>query len=260
MKIIVFDLDETLGYFTEFGIFWDCLVYYFKRINKKLDQSDFNNILHLFPEFIRPNIINILLFLKENKKLNRCHKLMIYTNNQGPKEWTHKIINYFEKCIKYKLFDQIIAAFKIKGEKIELCRSSHNKCHQDFIKCTEIPDNAEICFLDDNYFPEMVNDNVYYINVKPYYFDLHIKEMISRFINSRLYQKYIENIEFEEFMLQYFKKYNYTYLKKTKQEHEIDKILGKKIQKHIHFFLKRNEESPKTKKNKTSKNKTHKSR
>ena len=24
-KIVVFDLDETLGYFTEFGIFCDCL-------------------------------------------------------------------------------------------------------------------------------------------------------------------------------------------------------------------------------------------
>jgi hypothetical protein len=28
MKIVVFDLDETLGYFTEFGIFWDCLKNY----------------------------------------------------------------------------------------------------------------------------------------------------------------------------------------------------------------------------------------
>ena len=30
LKIVVFDLDETLGYFTEFGIFCDCLNKYFK--------------------------------------------------------------------------------------------------------------------------------------------------------------------------------------------------------------------------------------
>ena len=30
MKIVVFDLDETLGYFTELGIFWDSLDYYMK--------------------------------------------------------------------------------------------------------------------------------------------------------------------------------------------------------------------------------------
>ena len=28
MKIVVFDLDETLGYFTELGIFYDCLKKY----------------------------------------------------------------------------------------------------------------------------------------------------------------------------------------------------------------------------------------
>ena len=59
MKIVVFDLDETLGYFTEFGIFWDCLIYYSKFKNKSsLSQSDFDNILDLYPEFLRPNIIN----------------------------------------------------------------------------------------------------------------------------------------------------------------------------------------------------------
>ena len=59
MKIVVFDLDETLGYFVEFGIFWDSLNLYLIKNNKKgLNQNDFNNILDLYPEFIRPNIIN----------------------------------------------------------------------------------------------------------------------------------------------------------------------------------------------------------
>jgi phosphoserine phosphatase len=38
MKIVVFDLDETLGYFTELGIFWDCLKKYL--ITYALTQPD----------------------------------------------------------------------------------------------------------------------------------------------------------------------------------------------------------------------------
>ena len=79
MKIVVFDLDETLGYFTEFGIFWDCLNNYLKytNTNYKLTQTDFNDILELFTEFIIPNIIDILLYLKNKKQTKSCHKMMI---------------------------------------------------------------------------------------------------------------------------------------------------------------------------------------
>ena len=30
--------------------------------------------------------------------------MMIYTNNQGPKQWAINLIYYFETKIKYKLF------------------------------------------------------------------------------------------------------------------------------------------------------------
>lgn len=33
-KIVVFDLDETLGYFVELGIFWDCLDHFLKENGK----------------------------------------------------------------------------------------------------------------------------------------------------------------------------------------------------------------------------------
>ena len=83
MKIVVFDLDETLGYFTELGIFYDCLKKYINSENNiiKLSQTEFNDILDLFPEFVRPNIINILTYLKRKKDSKCCHKMMIYTNN-----------------------------------------------------------------------------------------------------------------------------------------------------------------------------------
>ena len=45
-------------------------------------QDNFNKLLDLYPEFLRPNIINILRYLKNKKKTNCCQKMMIYTNLQ----------------------------------------------------------------------------------------------------------------------------------------------------------------------------------
>ena len=251
MKIVVFDLDETLGYFTEFGIFWDCLIYYLKNKNKDtITQSDFNDILDLFPEFLRPNIINILNYLKSKKQSLCCHKMMIYTNNSGPKEWAHHIIDYFSKKINYKLFDQLISAFKINGKVVEVCRTTHDKTYNDFIKCTKLPINAEICFLDDTFYPEMANDNIYYINVKPYYHDLKFEYMLDKFSKSDIGKKIINNDDkFIKIMNEQIKLYKYDCINKETNEYEMDKIVGKQIVKHLQEFFN------KTKKNKTIRNK-----
>lgn len=252
MKIVVFDLDETLGYFTQYGIFWDSLNTYLKKFGKKeITQIEFDKTLDLFPEFLRPNIINILTYLKNKKKTNCCHKMMIYTNNSGPREWAKYILSYFEKKINYKLVDQIIAAFKINGKRVEVCRTTHNKTHNDLIRCTKIPIDAEICFMDDNFYPEMAQDNIYYINIKPYYHDLNFDDMISRFIDSELGRKIVgENKEeFNDVIIKNIKLYNYNVIKKDDKEYELDKILGKHIISHLQNFF-----------NSSSKNKTIKNR
>jgi hypothetical protein len=259
MKIVVFDLDETLGYFTEYGIFWDSLNKFVQIKNKKeLTQEDFNSILDLFPEFIRPNIINILIYLKNKKQSKCCHKMMIYTNNQGPIEWSNYIISYFENKIKFKLIDQIVAAFKVNGKRVEICRTSHNKSHKDFIKCTKIPENAEICFIDDSFYPEMANDNIYYINIKPYYYDLKFEYMLMKFKESETGKKIIGNDnDFNEIMLSEIKRYKYSVIEKDLKEFEIDKILGKQIISHLQDFFNKNKTktiSKRSFKNKTKRN------
>ena len=269
MKIVVFDLDETLGYFTEFGMFWDSLVQYMKTHTLgTLSQEDFNATLDLFPEFLRPNIINILNYLKTKKESECCHKMMIYTNNNGPPEWTHNIVGYFDKKINYKLIDQIIAAFKVNGKQVEICRTTHNKTHNDFIRCTKVPANAEICFLDDTFHPGMSNEHIYYINVKPYYHDIQFNEMLNRFLNSKVGKKLIDksnnssdSSDFETTMTNLFKMYNYKCVDKDPTEHEVDEIVGKHIITHLQTFF--NERSKKSKtmkriKKEKRKNKTYK--
>lgn len=261
-KIVVFDLDETLGYFVEFGMFWDALQNFIKqqKISVTIDQNLFNKVLDLYPEFLRPNIINILNYLKQKKKTKNCNKLMIYTNNQGPEEWAKQIQSYFETKIKYNLFDQIIKAFKIKGKQVELCRTSHTKKHTDLIRCTKIPETTEICFLDDVYHDGMVNDKVYYINLKPYVHDLPFQLMIERFIKSEIINIQVPDLidNFKTDMLQFMKQYRHEYVEKTKDAQNIDKILSKKILHHLQIFFNKKGQSKTIRKSNKIYNKTMK--
>lgn len=255
-KIVVFDLDETLGYFMELGMFWDALKAYIKHklIKQPIDQKLFNNVLDLYPEFLRPNIINILNYLKKKKEKNHCDKLMIYTNNQGPVEWANYIMKYFEEKINYKIFDQIIAAFKVQGKRVELCRTTHMKTHADLIKCTKLPENTQICFLDDVYYPDMSNEKIYYINVKPYIHDLEFNEMINRLINSDILEGAGTDPTYcREFFLMFLKRYNYIYVGKNAETQNVDKIVSKKILQHLHLFFKMKPIEPPPHKNKLTK-------
>ena len=273
-KIVVFDLDETLGYFVEFGMFWDTLKNYYKNLNLDpnpnpnknpvFDQDLFNKLLDLYPEFIRPNILNILNYLKRKKQDKHCHKLMIYTNNQGPPEWAQQIKGYFEDKMNASLFDQIIGAFKVNGKQVELSRTTHMKTHKDFISCTKIPETTQICFIDDVFHPGMSNDNIYYIHIKPYTYDLPFDTIVDRFVGSGLL--HVDSpTSMKEAIIAGMKRYNYTYVEKTQLEHEIDAMLSKKILHHLHTFFNRKllikSRLGKTIKNKTSqKNKTQKNK
>jgi hypothetical protein len=261
-KIVVFDLDETLGYFEELGMFWNGINSYIKTKNIILnsDQLFFNKLLDLYPEFIRPNIILILNYLKKKKIECNCNKIIIYTNNQGPRDWGIMIKNYFDTKLKYKLFDQIIGAFKINGKQIELCRTTYLKTHKDLIKCIKLPETTKICFLDDVLHPEMKHPNVYYINIKPYTYGLSFDILINRFLNSSLItEKWGEPTLIKEYLLDYFNNYNYKYVEKQKKEVTIDKIISKKILQHLHIFFCKDEypssSCNKTKNNRAIKNK-----
>ena len=259
-KIVVFDLDETLGYFMELGMFWDALNAYikYKKINLSINQDLFDRILDLYPEFLRPNILGILNYLKHKKEKKHCNKLIIYTNNQGPLEWANYIIKYFEKKINYKMFDQIIAAYKVQGKRVEICRTTHMKSHSDLIKCTKIPDGTQICFIDDVYHPKMANDNINYINVNPYIYDLDFNDMIDRFINSNILSNDNQTSITRTFIFNFLKKYKYEYVEKTNSSQNIDKIISKKILYYLDQFFKKKSIKIQTNKTKKQKNNNNK--
>jgi hypothetical protein len=253
LKMVVFDLDETLGYFTELSIFWDALEA-FNGHNLLLDK--FIEVMDTFPEFTRPDILHILDFIHTKRMKKQCNKIIIYTNNQGPKSWATMISDYFDTKLGYKVFDQIIGAYKVNGKQIEPKRTSHEKSLTDFINCAETSANIEVCFIDDLYHPLMDKSNVYYINIKPYRCSIPFDEMAERYYDRRLSRtNTISRTDFTKFIVTFMKKYNYMVANKSVEEINTDKIASKKLLENLAEFLVR-KRNPNTRKNRVKRIKT----
>lgn len=178
-KVIVFDMDETLGHFVQLGSLNNIIESYF---NRKINENDFNRMIDLYPEILRPNIIEILNFLKIMKKSSKCLKVLIYTNNQGPKEWAIKIAKYFNYKLGYKLFDQVIGS-KMNESK----RTTNEKTFNDLKRCANLANNVRVCFIDDLYHRHMDKQHIQYIMIQPYIRSLPNNVIIERLCNSNIF-------------------------------------------------------------------------
>jgi len=245
-KVMVFDVDETFGSFFELKILWD----YISTINPKLTTSkQFNELLDLYPEFLRYGIIPIIDYIYQKKMAGECYKVYVYTNNQYNYDWVNLILEYFMYKLdcKIKLFDQVIRAFKINSKKIEVKRTTNSKTYDDFIKCTMLPTSTEICFVDNNYFPEMKNERVYYIQPLSYYHNLSKEEIICRFLHSNIWALIKQTDGKNENEL--YDNFETNFMKNTKIMKQ-DIRVAQKIMYHIKEFFYFPKNKNKTKKNK----------
>lgn len=192
-RIAVFDMDETLGSFADLSKFIYTLENVLKQFHRsttnpspdKIIQTHFNSIMDLYPEVLRPKIMEVMRFLVEMKRANKCEHVMIYTNNTGPREWIDGIKNYFNYKSGFPLFDRVIGAFKRpNGEVVEVKRTSHDKTYSDLVRCSNLEGEFEVFFVDDRAHPGMHTKNVYVIEVKPYERQIPQSVFISRFISS----------------------------------------------------------------------------
>jgi hypothetical protein len=265
---IVFDLDETIGHFTQIGILWESLQYIF---NDDLNQKLFNYLLDEYSCFLRPSILTIFKYLKNMKSKNKNIKICIYTNNQGPKSWCKMIANYIEFKLKTNkkkpFFDQIIYAYKIDNIIVEPKRTSHEKIYTDLIRCLKAYKNDKICFIDDQFHKKMIHDNVTYINIKPYIYNYSNDELIEHFYTSGTYKLFCKELDYQENwnidnsrLVKSINSYSFNIKNISDDEIKVDKILTKKLIQHITRFLKQNYFTSKktTKKNNMFKKKTQK--
>ena len=243
-KVFAFDMDETLGCFSDLVALWYVFPDYART------QKNFNALLDTYPEFLRYGIMTILEYLYHKKKQGLCSKLYLYTNNRFSPEIPIYIAKYFdyklgihtcnENMSKTYLFDHVICAFKIGNRVIETGRTSHQKLYSDFIRCTLLPKTTEICFVDDQYHGGMNHSKIYYIQPKEYQHSLHTDELIER---ACLFMPEIYNREqLERVYLNY---------KKEWVNNELNIQVSKKMMYHIKEFFYLSSITPKTCKSKT---------
>ena len=271
-KVVVFDVDETLGNFAQFAIFGHVLEEYFK--DRNITYHYFNDLVDLYPEIIRPSMVRILEYIRKKKNDGVCSKVMIYTNNMAPDKWVSHIRHYFEYKLRSgssvstskelavipPLFDHIIGGFKPTTMSTNYPqRTTKDKTIDDFIHCSRLPANIEVCFLDDLYHPKMTDERVYYIKLQPYYSYISFETFVIRFLNSALFRnvfdkmhipsispsmsalvkKEILSIEIHNLFTKYanISNYNAKQYQKKMNPREIDEIISKYILYHLQLFF-----------------------
>jgi hypothetical protein len=273
-KVVVFDVDETLGNFAQFSLFGHVLEEYFN--DPTIMYRHFNDLVDLYPEIIRPSMVRILDYIRKKKNAGICSKVMIYTNNTGPDKWVSHIRHYFEYKLRSAatstssvkdlavvppLFDHIIGGFKPHDHTTTSYtqRTTKDKTIDDFIHCSRLPSNIEVCFLDDLHHPKMTDERVYYIKLQPYYSHIPFETFVVRFLNSALFRnvfdkmhiqsispsmsalvkKEILSIEIYNLFAKYANISNYDAKihQKKMNPREIDEIISKYILFHLQQFF-----------------------
>jgi hypothetical protein len=231
-KVIVLDLDETIGSFGELYLLWSIGL----PSDIERNQKTFDDLLDIYPEFLRYGILNIIDYLKYKKDNGSYFKTFIYTNNVLREEWVQMIVNYIEnKQTSSGLFDKIIPAF---NKTIQCMRTTRDKTHRDFIHCAVIPRTTEICFIDDVYFDKMDYHTVYYIQPKRYHHMMKTSDIVERFANSKFTDP-LNRMDVRDLLYQTFIQNGLLNTTgKNISEVNVDIIVSKKIMYHIkEFFL-----------------------
>ena len=182
-KAIVFDLDGTIGSFSDLYLLWTGIQNVFPTFD------DFDQLLDLYPEFLRTQILSILTFVCQKRNTGECSKVFIYTNNQCSPTWANRIAHYFDHKLGEKVFDQTVNAFKIRNVRVEPTRTTKEKTFDDLIRCTLLPKNTELCFIDDTEHAQMKHDKVYYIHPQSFVHTLSIQEIVNVWVGSEICQK-----------------------------------------------------------------------
>jgi len=253
-RAIVFDLDETLGAFQDFYLLWIGL----QEFQKHHFPFAFNELLDLYPEFVRTGIEDILRYVYHKKNQKLCKGVYLYTNNQNSVNWVQLLSRYFQYKIgsDSEFFDKIIYAFKINDKRVELGRTNRTKCHSDFINCTMLPHTTEICFIDNTMFSEMKHTYVYYIQPSSYNHTLSTGTIIQRFVNSKFISSWdkVQQKKLSDF-LYFFFSHNQNSLPSINSPNKLewDTLVAKKIMYHMKEFFLIQKMNGLTKKNKHKK-------
>jgi hypothetical protein len=164
-KIIVFDLDQTLGFF-------DQIVYIINQTRLEI----YAPLFELFPEIFRPQLFELLHSLALLKKNNRVKGIVLYSNNRND-DFVQQVIQYIHTKLGYLIFEPVITYHSVE-------RTTREKSYHDLFACIKDGNTHLFCFIDDKYHERMNHVHIYYIRSEAYQYILEEQD-----VNNRIQKK-----------------------------------------------------------------------
>lgn len=162
-KHIVFDLDETIGYFKQFILILNIMESY--------QTIDYNVYFKLFEEYFRPHIFKMFDYILKKKQSHHLRYMVLYSNNKND-FFVNKVIEYIHHRLNTSLFDYIIT-YNSK-------RTHKHKSYSDLIQnVPTIRPEDTLCFIDDKPYLEM-GPYVTYIHCEKYIFQFSNEVIVKR--------------------------------------------------------------------------------
>ena len=155
-RIVVFDMDETIGSFGQLGAAWG---------NRRFNDAtfpDFCVFMSRRMECCRPGAVMLLRTLCNARSAGVLDKIVMYTNNNGHASWAQAIAGAFGHLAGQRVFDSVVTGYQPGSGN---CRTTHAKTYTDLCRCLNLPPDTQVCFVDDQYHPGMVHENVMYLRV-----------------------------------------------------------------------------------------------
>ena len=228
-KVVIFDMDETLGHFYQISGLW----YAIKDTNPRATKQDFFDLMDCFQETLRLHIEKILKYLKKAKAQGKIRRVIIFTNNQGPKTWSNLIKDYFNYKMNTNLIDKVVGAYKVGNKQIEPHRTSHVKKYSDILKAANISKSAKLCFVDDQEHGGMKRENIFYIKPAVYSITLSKSAVIKKVKSCKFYNKFSDSKK--ETLLQNI--VNYVDFRGRPFHYQVHDLVGKRMMKSIVSFV-----------------------
>ena len=153
-KNIVFDFDETIGYFEQ--------IIEMIQYTKKNSKEDVFHFLKLFPFVFRTNIFDIFYYIVRLKKEKKINSVILYSNNNND-VFIGYVLSYIHEILNYNLFDLTISLNQTHNK---------NKNMTDLLNYSNglINKNSSIFFIDDKEYDDVKNSKncKYYIKCESY--------------------------------------------------------------------------------------------
>lgn len=150
-KNVVFDFDETIGYFEQ--------IIEMIKYTKKTSKMDVFELFTLFPLVFRTNIFDIFHFIIRLKKEKKIKSVILYSNNNND-VFISYVLSFIHQKLNYPLFDLSISLNQTHNK---------NKNLSDLLTYSNglLNKKSSIFFIDDKEYDDMKMIK-YYIKCESY--------------------------------------------------------------------------------------------